>query len=74
MEGETTILKAKCDTLKEQGLIEKQDNEAFYKDVKRSHYHWLHVRNKRNILYSEQRVKDIEKIAEQNNLYLKLFK
>ncbi|CAC5377061.1 unnamed protein product [Mytilus coruscus] len=63
MEGETTILKANCDTLKEQGLIEKQENEAFYEDVKRSHDHWLDIRDKRNFLYSEQRVKDIEKIA-----------
>ncbi|CAC5377847.1 unnamed protein product [Mytilus coruscus] len=74
VEGETTILMAHCETLKEQGLIKKQDNEAFYKEVKRSNDHWLDVRDKRNFLYSEQRVKDIEKIAEQNNLYLNLFK
>ncbi|CAC5399387.1 unnamed protein product [Mytilus coruscus] len=74
VEGETTILMAHCETLKEQGLIKKQDNEAFYKEVKRSHDHWLDVRDKRNFLYSQQRVKDIEKIAEQNNLYLNIFK
>ncbi|VDI35112.1 Hypothetical predicted protein [Mytilus galloprovincialis] len=74
VEGETTILKTNCDTLKQQGLIEKQVNEAFYKDVKRSHDYWLDIRDKRNFLYSEQRVKDIEKLAEQNNLYLKLFR
>ncbi|VDI17882.1 Hypothetical predicted protein [Mytilus galloprovincialis] len=74
VEGKTTILIANCDTLKEQGLIEKEDNEAFYKDVKRSHDHWLDIRDKRNFLYSEQRVKDIEKLAELNNLYLKIFK
>ncbi|CAC5369488.1 unnamed protein product [Mytilus coruscus] len=42
----------KLDTYK---LIEKEKEPTFYNAIKRSHDHWLDVRDKRNFLYSKER-------------------
>ncbi|CAC5374390.1 unnamed protein product [Mytilus coruscus] len=54
VEKENSFILVYSDKLDPYKLIEKEKEPTFYDAIKRSHDHWLDVRDKRNFLYSEE--------------------
>ncbi|CAC5365018.1 unnamed protein product [Mytilus coruscus] len=71
VEKENSFILVYSDKLDPYKLIEKEKEPTFYDAIKRSHDHWLDVRDKRNFLYSEERKLNIEEVAKKNNFKLR---
>ncbi|CAC5401750.1 unnamed protein product [Mytilus coruscus] len=71
VEKENSFILVYSDKLDPYNLIEKEKEPTFYDAIKRSHDHWLDVRDKRNFLYSEERKLNIEEVAKKNNFKLR---
>ena len=68
------FLLAFSDNLEPYKRAEREEDEELYRLIKRSHDHWLDIRDKKNFMHSPQREKDVHSIAERNNLSLIDFK
>ncbi|CAC5388912.1 unnamed protein product [Mytilus coruscus] len=60
---EENFILAYSDQLTPYKLVEKKKEPVFYREIMRSHEHWLDVRERKNFLFTEERKKHIEEAA-----------
>ena len=72
--GEDEFLLAYEHNLEPYTTIRKRKHKDLYTTTKRSHDHWLDVRDRKNFVFTEKRCRDVQTIAEKNNLVLKNIK